>query len=177
MLLSLSLLLACPKETPVEAAAPAVPVLPDYATTVLADMDASADPCDNFYQYACGGWQERTVLPADKSSWTRSFSEIAEQNRTFLKAKLEAAAADPTAGDENWAKLGTAYGESDYSPVHETEFKRRRRRRPDGVLTLHYDSRDGLKARGVIPTRIDPYAEDPYAYDRGGAEDGFAPAP
>ena len=41
MLLSLSLLLACPKETPVEAAAPAVPVLPDYATTVLADMDAS----------------------------------------------------------------------------------------------------------------------------------------
>lgn len=110
MLLSLSLLLACPKETPVEAAAPAVPVLPDYATTVLADMDASADPCDNFYQYACGGWQERTVLPADKSSWTRSFSEIAEQNRTFLKAKLEAAAADPTAGDENWAKLGTAYG-------------------------------------------------------------------
>lgn len=110
MLLSLSLLLACPKETPVEASAPTVPELPTYATTVLADMDPTADPCDNFYQYACGGWQQRTVLPADKSSWTRSFSEIAEQNRAFLKAKLEAAAADPSAGDENWAKLGAAYG-------------------------------------------------------------------
>ncbi|MED5371144.1 MAG: M13 family metallopeptidase [Myxococcota bacterium] len=110
MLLVLSSLLACPKETAVEAAAPVTPELPSYATTVLADMDPSADACSDFYQFACGGWMARTELPADKPSWTRSFSVIAESNRAFLKEKLEAAAADPSAGDENWAKLGAAYG-------------------------------------------------------------------
>ncbi len=73
---------------------------------------------------------------------------------------------------ERPAELGTAYGESDYSPVHEVEFERRRKRRPDGVLTLYYDSHAGLAARGVIPARVDPYE-----YRRRDAEPGFAPAP
>lgn len=67
--------------------------------------------------------------------------------------------------------LGTAYGETDFSPVRETEFKRRRHRRPDGVLTVYYDSEDNLRYRGVIPGRIDPYAP------RRAVDDGFAPPP
>ena len=31
-----------------------------------ADMDLSADPGQDFYRYATGGWQDRTAIPADE---------------------------------------------------------------------------------------------------------------
>ena len=48
-------------------------------------------------------------------------------------------------------KVGTAYGESRTSVVHTTRFRRRRGRRPDSMMTIYYDSREGLQARGVLP--------------------------
>lgn len=81
----------------------------------------------------------------------------------------------PMAEDEH---LGTGYGASTFSPVYETEFERRRRLRPDAVLTLYYDSVEGLQARGILPRRVDPY--DPYvepARPRDRVEPGFAPPP
>ncbi len=36
----------------------------------LADMDTTIEPGDNFFQYANGGWLERTSIPADKGRWT-----------------------------------------------------------------------------------------------------------
>ncbi len=56
----------------------------------------------------------------------------------------------------NWAapedsnQLGTEYGESTFSPVEEVTFKRKHRRKPDQLLVLHYDSMDGLRARGMV---------------------------
>lgn len=28
-------------------------------------MDMTADPCEDFFQYACGGWVERNPVPSD----------------------------------------------------------------------------------------------------------------
>lgn len=47
------------------------------------------------------------------------------------------------------ARLGTEYGESTYSSVREVSFTRKHKRRPDALITVYYDSVDGLRARGV----------------------------
>ena len=46
-------------------------------------------------------------------------------------------------------ELGTEYGDSIASSVHEVEFKRRKKRKPDELFAIRYDSAAGLRARGV----------------------------
>ena len=82
---------------------------PSAGSAVLASMDRKADPCQDFYRYACGGWLDSTQIPADQSRWGRGFSEIAERNRVTLREILDQAAKDPGT-DPKLAKLGAYYG-------------------------------------------------------------------
>lgn len=69
--------------------------------------------------------------------------------------------------------IGTEYGETRTSVVHETRFRRRRTRKPDALLTVYYDSHDGLVARGVLPQPYDPvFVADPEPFPG-----PFAPPP
>lgn len=74
-------------------------------------MDLTADPCVDFKQYACGKWEERTVLPGDKSRWIRSFSSIDKENLEVNKQLLEDFAAGKNLNmTKNAKKLGDFYG-------------------------------------------------------------------
>jgi putative endopeptidase len=52
-----------------------------------ANMNNAANPCDNFYQYANGGWIKTNPVPADKSRWG-AFEQLADHNRDVLKSIL-----------------------------------------------------------------------------------------
>ena len=57
----------------------------------LADLDRSVRPCDNFYEFAAGGWVKNNPVPAAYPSWS-SFSVLVDHNQQVLKEILESAA-------------------------------------------------------------------------------------
>jgi putative endopeptidase len=70
----------------------------------LSGIDKTADPCTNFYQYACGNWMKQNPVPADQVRWGR-FNELTDRNNYLLYEELK------TAADAPKTPLQKKYGE------------------------------------------------------------------
>ena len=57
--------------------------LPYTPSLDLHAMDRSAQPCENFYQYACGTWIKDNPIPADQPRWD-VYGKLTYDNQLFL---------------------------------------------------------------------------------------------
>jgi putative endopeptidase len=67
--------------------APKAPLLGPHGFD-LTSMDKTVASCDDFYTYAVGAWRQSHPLPPEYARFGR-FEEVAERNRTTLRAILE----------------------------------------------------------------------------------------
>jgi len=58
------------------------------ANMLLKNMNQDADPCEDFYEFTCGGFEDRVVIPDDRASWSQ-FSEIDQVLTQQLRAIIE----------------------------------------------------------------------------------------
>ena len=63
-------------ETPLQS----LPYSPSFDVT---DMDRTVNPCQDFYQYTCGGWLKKNPIPPDQSSWS-VYAKLTQDNERFL---------------------------------------------------------------------------------------------
>ncbi len=139
--LAAAALAAC-RRVPATAAAAAPPPPIEEAA-----LDRATSPCEDFFQFACGGWLARTDIPPDRSYWHRGFMEIAERNQRLLRAVLEDAAAGRTDPSDPFAgKLGAYWA----SCMDEDGIERR------GLsdLRAEWARIDALQDRGALAAEL-----------------------
>src|SRR5262249_12910710 len=111
----------------------------------LKAVDQAADPCVDFYQYACGVWMKNNPIPSDQSRWGR-FSVLQERNRDILRQILEGTAKPDPKRTPVEQKIGDYYA----ACMDESEINRK------GLAPLQpaLDRIRGLKSKSQLAEEV-----------------------
>ena len=112
----------------------------------LAALDRNANPCDDFYKFACGGWMTKHPAPPDQPRYGR-FEELQNRNNEILRDILENAAKPGGAGTSaEMQKVGDYYA----SCMAEEEIEKK------GTAPLAADLArvDAIKTKNDIPAVV-----------------------
>ena len=74
----------------------------------LTNLDKTCKPCDNFYEFAMGGWMKANPIPAEYASWG-TFTQLRDNNLTAMRSILETAAASKAQPGADEQKIGDFY--------------------------------------------------------------------
>jgi putative endopeptidase len=72
------------------------------------NLDKTCKPCDDFFQFAMGGWMKNNPIPPEQASWG-TFAQLAEKNQQNLRHILEESATAKAAPGSNTQKVGDFY--------------------------------------------------------------------
>jgi putative endopeptidase len=81
---------------------------PSYWGFDTANLDKTCKPCDDFFQFAMGGWMKSNPIPPEYSTWG-SFTVLADRNQQGLREILEASAKADMPSGSNERKIGDFY--------------------------------------------------------------------
>jgi putative endopeptidase len=73
-----------------------------------ANLDRTCKPCEDFFQFAEGGWIKNNPIPPEYPEWG-SFVTLQDHNENALHGILEAAANTSAAAGSNEQKIGDFY--------------------------------------------------------------------
>ena len=78
---------------------------PGYWGFDTANFDKTCKPCDDFFQFAMGGWMKGNPIPPEYSTWG-SFTVLADKNQQALREILEAGEKSDAPSGSNERKSG-----------------------------------------------------------------------
>jgi len=105
------------------------------STELLNVLDPSIDPCENFYEYACGGWKKKNPLPNQKKEWNQ-FTKMEEESNQFIRKILKSKETQAEYSKLASFQKGIAY----YKSCINTEEINRRGSKPLHDLIKEYGS-------------------------------------